>query len=526
MSRAALLVLALHTGCGDPAVLGSIALRLDEAGILDEIDTLTLDVHDSEGLTCRTDGELEGTPVGEPIVRDLRLTVGEETTVTVSEGERAFVVAGTAAGERVAAGCTIETLRSGQTVAVEISVHRLLHPGECGNDDLEASEQCDDGNTEAGDGCDAACATEEGTFPQGTDAAQVAPVASAGEGGDFAVSWFDTNANTGTFITLGFRDAEGERLTGGAGNDRPVNDQVRGDPNAPAVGSSGAGTIVAWEDYSGVGADVPDVKVHFFGADSLELDGADTLAHEDLEGRQEQPSAAMGASGVSLVVWLDDTLAPPGVQGRAFDADGQPVGADPVELSGGQSVTSASAAATADGFAVAYAGDGIHLRIVDEEGASGDELEMDAPASATAPALAATADGATVLVTWIAAGTVRGQLVEGGAAVGEAFDISTEGTAAEPAVAGGDALFGVVWRAGNDVFGRLVDDAGAPLFNRVQADTTPFAVNRDTDDDQVHPGVAIVGDLMLAVWEDQGARPDEDDSPSGIRFRWFSLLPP
>lgn len=522
----ALLALVSAAGCSESDTVSAIALRLDEAGILDEVDQLTLDVHDAAGLSCRTNGELEGTPTADPIVRDLRLTVGEEATVVVSQGERVFVVTGTAAGDRVASGCTAERLRAGQTVEIQIAVHRLLHPGECGNGDLEGGEECDDGNTSAGDGCDADCATEESTFPQGTDAPQIDPVAAAAPGGYFAVSWFDTNTAAGAFIKVAFRDLEGQKLAGGAGNDRDVNDQVRGDPNAPAVAVSDAGAVVAWEDYSGTGADVPDVKVHTFGANSVERHPDDVVAHPALDGRQEQPAVAMRSTGVSLVVWLDDQLAPPGVAGRIFDADGQPVGDATLTISGGQDASLVRAVATTDGFAVAYAGDGVHVRFVDEDGTIGDELATAAPASATAPAMGVTADGASLLVAWVQQGTVRGQIVRAGATVGDAFDISTTGTASQPAAAGGTGLFAVVWQAGGDVFGRLFDSDGTPIFNRVQDDATPFAVNRATDQNQVHPGVAILGDLLLAVWQDEGSRAGEDESPSGVRARWLSVAPP
>ena len=59
-----------------------------------------------------------------------------------------------------------------------------------------------------------------------------------------------------------------------------------------------------------------------------------------------------------------------------------------------------------------------------------------------------------------------------------------------------------------------------------QDDATPFAVNRATDQNQVHPGVAILGDLLLAVWQDEGSRTGEDESPSGVRARWLSVAPP
>lgn len=525
MRRLGLLFSLAFAGCSEPAAIGSIALRLDEAGILDEVDELTLDVHDAAGLSCRTNGELEGTPAADPIVRDLRLTIGEEASVDVSEGERVFVITGRLAGERVASGCAAERLRGGQTVEIEIEVHRLVNPGECGNGDLEASEECDDGNTAAGDGCDEACATEEGTFPLITDGSQIDPVAAAGPGGYFTVAWFDAVLSSGE-IRLAFRDLEGQRLTGGAGNDRAVNDQARGAPNAPALASGDAATVVAWEDYSGVGADLPDVKVHFFGPDSTDLGGADAVAHPALTGAQEHPAVAVLSTGAALVVWLDDQLAPPGVAGRLFDADAAPVGDEAIEISGGQTATGTKAAALGDGFAVAYAGDGVHVRLLDGDGAVGDEIALGAAATSSAPAIATLADGQAALVAWVEQGSVHGQIVADGAAVGDSFEISTAAGASLPAVAGGDGLYAIVWEAAGDVWGRLVDPEGTPIFNRAQDDGTPFRINRVTDDDQGHPGVAILGDLLLAVWQDEGTRAGEDEQPAGIRSRWLSVAPP
>lgn len=522
MRRQGLAVFAVLVGCSEPDPIGSIALTLDEAGILDEVDELTLDVHDAAGLSCRTNGELEGVPTADPIVRDLRLTLGEDATVDVTEGERIFLVTGTAAGDRVASGCTAERLRAGQTVEIEIAIHRLVNPGECGNGDLEGSEECDDGNTTAGDGCDGACSTEEGTLPQVTAGSEIDPVASAGPGGYFTAAWWAG----GDFIQLAFRDGEGQALAGGAGNDRAVNDNVPGSPNAPAIASNDAATVVVWEDYSGTGSDIPDIKVHFFGPDSLELDPDDTFANPTIAGAQEHPAVAVLPTGASLVVWLDDQLAPPGVAGRAFDPDGVAVSDESVELSGGQTATSTRAATLGDEFAVAYAGDGIHVRLVAANGTAGDELALDAAAAASSPAIATSADGETALVAWIQSGEVRGQIVTGGAVSGDAFDVSTEAGAAAPAVAGGEGLFAIVWQSGGDVWGRLLDTTGTAIFNRVQDDGTPFRVNRATDDDQLHAGVAILGDLLLAVWQDEGVRAGEDDAPPGIRFRYLSVAPP
>lgn len=90
-------------------------------------------------------------------------------------------------------------------------------------------------------------------------------------------------------------------------------------------------------------------------------------------------------------------------------------------------------------------------------------------------------------------------------------------------VSGGDEVFAVVWQSDEDIHGRLLDAGGAPTFNRVSDGTTTFAVNRATDEEQLSGAVAIIGDLMLAAWQDNGTRPDEDDQPAGIRFRYFSI---
>ena len=520
---ALLLLLPLAPGCSEPATIGAIALRLDEAGILDEVDTLVLDVWDAAGLTCRENGELQGTPAGDAIVRDLRLTIGEETTVDVPEGERIFTVTGRAAGERIAVGCVSERLRGGQTVEIEIAVHRLINPGECGNADLEAGEECDDGNTNAGDGCDELCATEEGTFAQSTDAPQVDPAASAGPGGFFAVTWFDTNVSAGAFIKLSFRDERGQRQAGGAGNDRDVNDQVRGDPNAPAVGSSAAGTVVAWEDFSGTGGDIPDVKAHLYGSDTREVDGTDVLPHASVTGRQDQPAAAIGTSGISLVVWRDNQLAPTGIAGRIIEAAGQPAG-EVLTISGGQEASAPRVAATSDGFAVAYAGGGVHVRLVAEDGTIGDEIATEAPSSAATPALAVTADGASVLVAWVEQGSVKAQIIRAGATTSAAFAVSAAGSGALPVAAGGDGLFAVAWQAGGDIWARLIDQDGVPVVNRVDDDSTEFRVNRSFDGTQQNVGVAVLGELLLTVWQDEASRP-EDEQPSGIRYRTLSIAP-
>ena len=57
-----------------------------------------------------------------------------------------------------------------------------LHETACGNDILTDGEECDDGNTTAGDGCDASCQKESSTTSTGGSGGSGASGGSGGSG--------------------------------------------------------------------------------------------------------------------------------------------------------------------------------------------------------------------------------------------------------------------------------------------------------------------------------------------------------
>jgi hypothetical protein len=49
-------------------------------------------------------------------------------------------------------------------------------------------------------------------------------------------------------------------------------------------------------------------------------------------------------------------------------------------------------------------------------------------------------------------------------------------------------------------------------------------LNRSTEGEQHAPAIAIVGDRLLAVWQDEQERAD-DGEPPGLRSLWLSVAP-
>ena len=131
---------------------------------------------------------------------------------------------------------------------------------------------------------------------------------------------------------------------------------------------------------------------------------------------------------MSLVVWRDAALAPPGISGRIFDALGEPSGDAATLVSSGQDASAPDAAATADGFAVAWAGGGIQSAFSPRTAPSATRSPPPPPPSASAPALAATADGASLWPRG-SRGEVLAQVLRDGARLADPLAISTEGAA-------------------------------------------------------------------------------------------------
>jgi len=80
-----------------------------------------------------------------------------------------------------------------------------VEPGVCGDGTLNSGEQCDDGNTAAGDGCDASCQVEAGSVPN--DAC-----ANPGSVTDATISFSNTGATTDAIADSGPCAAEFDML--------------------------------------------------------------------------------------------------------------------------------------------------------------------------------------------------------------------------------------------------------------------------------------------------------------------------
>jgi len=109
--------------------------------------------------------------------------------------------------------------------------------GECGNSIVESNEDCDDGNKDDGDGCDATCTTEGGGSTGGGD--------STGDGGD---------SDTGAADETG-DDDDGAVDDGGSTDDGPVDPTAGLDGTGGSTGADGStgGDGGADDDSSGCG---------------------------------------------------------------------------------------------------------------------------------------------------------------------------------------------------------------------------------------------------------------------------------
>jgi hypothetical protein len=287
--------------------------------------------------------------------------------------------------------------------------------------------------------------------------------------------------------------------------------------------------VVVWEEGNFVSyGGQPEIKGRRFDANGGALSG-DFAINTYTTGAQYRASVATNPDGDFLVAWQSKNQdgAGAGVFGRAFAADGTPVGSD-FQISqstlgdqGRPKVTSAG-----DGsFVVAWLGpdgasNGVFARRFDGSGAAlSSELLVNTYTSGAQTTPAITGDGSGgFVVAWAGPGSgdtsgVFARRFDGAdAALAGAFQVNsyTTGIQYEPAV-GADANgnFVVAWGSGTQVeaqgqdgsrggiFAQRYDNVGSPLGSEVQ-------VNTYTTQYQIRPAVGVAADGRFVVTWDSG----------------------
>jgi len=160
-----------------------------------------------------------------------------------------------------------------------------------------------------------------------TQGDQGSPTAASVPGGGFVVAWQSAEQDgSGAGVYARLFDATATPL----GEELLVNATTEGDQAAPAVASFGAptlpgsGFVLTWTSKrpEDVGS---NIYARRFTASGLPL-GQEFVVSAPQEDNQVQPAVAADAAGRFTIVWTDSGGQRDSILGRAFDAEGRPIG--------------------------------------------------------------------------------------------------------------------------------------------------------------------------------------------------------
>ena len=536
---------ALAYGCAAEQPGGSaIALR-DPSALLDDIEgPLRLLVFPAESYACDTatgfttpnPPEERDAEIADAIV-DVTFTTTESATITVPAGDWVIVVRGwgtdAVSGRTdfmIATGCITETIADQETLERAIELKPNFGEGICGDSLLSPDEQCEDGNTTPGDGCDADCRTEPflvSRAPAMEAGPETLPAAAWTEGARLTVA-YDSDLRARDIRAMLFTESGAiiESPTA-LSVDAPV-ESAAGIQTLPSASAGGARYGYA---YASITSGPPDIRVRFQDRDRNAL-GDGVVAHTDETGTQSEPSIALMPDGAALVVFENDNATvTTGLAGWLFAA-GSTAGPNsdammgPVEeafeVGTGQTGAAApSVAASTTGFVVTFtAGGEVYYQRFGADGAPVDAMAVAVPGrSGTrgAPAAASLADGRTA-IAFAEDSTIKVQVFDTAfAAVGTPV---TVGPGSAPTVAASRERFVVAYVTGSEVVARLVAPDGTFALNRNKPPTTdafPVASGTVTVP-SVAAGGTAAAPLFIVTWQDGGADPAGD-----INGRLFPL---
>jgi cysteine-rich repeat protein len=389
----------------------------------------------------------------------------------------------------IATGCARATISAGETIELNVTLIPIVGMGECGDGTFSPDEQCEDGNTAAGDGCSASCRTEPGPFNTTTGSGIRRP-SIAGRSGQRWAGSFDA-MNTDTRVRV--LEPDGATVT--SPSVLQMDDTLRGLlPTAlggthllasTAVAPSGR-VAISFSQFSPV-----NVRVAFFDrnlageADSLVVRGGITGAS----------SAAFAGDGTSMVV-LEDSMSASGISGQIYASGTRtPIAADPFVIGTGASAPDVAGAA--DHFAVAFVSGGISLQRFGIDGTARDAAPIQLATSGSTPSVAALDDG-RFLVAWADSGTVRARAIAADGTPGAVVDV---GSGAAPSAAGAGSAFFVAWESGGAIRARVLAADGTPIPNREQPPTTAdFEVAPSGTEPEVASGGPAGQARVMVVW--------------------------
>lgn len=362
--------------------------------------------------------------------------------------------------------------------------------------------------------------------------------------GDFVTVWTsDRDGGGGSTIMMSRNSADGSPFFLLSG-EVPVNEDVSGTQNSPAVAMNSRGDyVVAWsgDGLGGNGSDVYLRRFHYSGLAA----SSQVRVNSFTTGDQLQPAVGRDADGDTVVVWASENQDGDGwgIYGMRFDADGTSVGGEFLvnSLTLGDQQNASVAMDAIGNFVVTWTsstgdGDGatIFARRWNNQGmALGAEFQVNSYSTGaqTSPSIDGNAAGDFV-ITWTSQGEdgdgfgVFAKLFDSsGSAVTAAFQVNdyTLGNQSQPSVAmDAGAQFTIAWASesqdgsGFGVYARQYDSLGADLGS-------PFRVNSTTTQDQQSPSLSCApfGDLV-ASWTSSL----QDGDASGIYLQIYEAEPP
>lgn len=521
--------------------VGATGLAInDPLDLIDDIDPggLRLFVLPAESYSCEATTGVVSPAVPdieqgmfEDAIADVSLTVmssSARSELSVLGGEYTVLVRGKGTdpvtnvpNTFIATGCTPVTIGAGETVEIRVTLIPIIGMGECGDGTFSPDEQCEDGNTAAGDGCSASCRTEPFTVSTATGM-QNNP-ALAGASGRRWASTYDSDA---TSVLIRLLEPTGAAVTSPG---VLVNDSSLSSALTPAISGLYVASDVAVASDGRIAVTfinfvggMPQVRAALFDANRTAQGGAVTLR---ADAGATVSKLAFAGNGALLVAFEDD-MSGTGVSGSVFAAGSTTAGA--LFDIGASGAIEPSVAGASDHFVVAFsAGGDVFVQRFGSDGAPRDAAPVavleDAAGTQDQPAVAALPDG-RALVAWRDSGgdgagtAIRARAfgadgTPAGAAI--TLNTTTAGDQSVPAVAGAGDRFFVAFQSGASVRARVLSSQGDPIPNREQPPTT---ADFELAASGAQPAVATGGtDGMraMAAWSEGG----------DIRGRLFPLAP-
>jgi cysteine-rich repeat protein len=520
------------SACGGEEGSGAgLALR-DPAALIDEIegdprllilpsDSFTCD--SATGFTTPNPPEERTAEIPEAIV-DRTFGIGETVMANVPPGTWVILVRGWGTDEvsgrtdfMIATGCATDDVANQGTKEVTIELIQNFGEGVCGDSILSPDEQCDDGNTMPGDGCDASCRTEPFLVSRTAGmeaAAEVLPAAAWSEDARLSVV-YDSDLGTRNIRMMMLDQAGGIIETPTALSVDGEVDDIPDQQTVPSVGMGGGRYGVAFASFAAA-MDETGVFVRFFDNSRNAADVSTQVSASPMRGETD-PSIALMPDGTALVVFVDPASAT-GLTGRVFAAGSTTPTGMPFPAGTGQTgATAPAVAASTAGFVVTFAAGGnVYYQRYGADGAAIDAMAVSVGSGDT-PAVASLSDGRTA-IAWATGFSLQAQVYD--AAMTEVGSVLDLGAGSEPTLAASRDRFAVAYVEGSGIMARMISPDGAFALNRdAPPSTDAFPVATGS---VVAPAAAAGGTasdpLWIVTWQDNGMDPAGD-----IRGRLFPL---